>query len=219
MKILDMRGQPCPIPVVNAKKSLAEAETNGVTLLVDNIIAVQNLEKMARGTGCGFSYVQDGTAYRVDIAKGADADNAFAAPLQHPVTANMAKDNAGGQTYGQAACNKSACRLVALISSDAMGTGAQELGRLLVKGFIFSLTQLDPPPQAVIFLNSGVRLTVEGANTVPDLKEMEKKGTNIYICGTCANYYKLADSIAAGSITDMMAITNMLANASNIITI
>ena len=205
MKTLDMRGQPCPIPVVNAKKALAEDGAKGVELLVDNIVAVQNLEKLANGTGCVFSYKEDGALFRVNIVKDANSSPIF--DEQPVVTAknDTDKDEARGP--------------VVLISSDNMGRGAEELGRLLIKGFIFSLTQLDPPPQAVIFLNSGVRLTTEEANTAVDLKELEKKGVSICLCGTCANYYKLTHSISVGTIVDMMFITNLLAKASGIITI
>ena len=210
IKTLDMRGQPCPIPVVNAKKALAEQNVKGVKLLVDNIVAVQNLEKMAKGSGCGFSYEGEGLSFKVNIVKGADSSQFFNAPFVPQTT--VKNDNPGGDS-------SPARGPVVLISSDNMGRGAEELGRLLVKGFIFSLTQLDPPPEAIIFLNSGVRLAVEGANTVPDLKELEDKGSAVYVCGTCANYYQLTDSIAVGSIIDMMFITGKLAKASGIITI
>jgi TusA-related sulfurtransferase len=70
MKTLDMRGNPCPIPVVNAKKVLAEQGADGVVVLVDNFVAVQNLEKMAKGTGCGFSYNDEGASvYKVTVTK------------------------------------------------------------------------------------------------------------------------------------------------------
>jgi selenium metabolism protein YedF len=188
MKTLDMRGHPCPIPVVNAKKALAEQDAEGVVVVVDNIVAVQNLEKMARGTGCGFSYSEDGASqYRVTIVKGANSAQVFDAPAE---SAAQAVPESGG--------------LVVLITSDSMGRGAEELGRILIKGFIFSLTQLNPRPEAVIFLNAGARLTTEGANTVPDLKILAEKGTGIYTCGTCANYYKLTEALAVGSIVDMI---------------
>ncbi|MDR2494418.1 MAG: sulfurtransferase-like selenium metabolism protein YedF [Spirochaetaceae bacterium] len=207
MKILDMRGRPCPIPAVNAKKALAEHDAAGVAVLVDNMAAVQNLEKMAKGTGCGFSYTRDGASgYKVTIVKGTGAQG-FDGPEAVPNTAGgAAAENAGRGP-------------VVLITSDSMGRGAEELGRLLVKGFIFSLSQLNPPPEAVIFLNGGARLTADGANTVPDLKILEGKGAGIYTCGTCADYYKLTESLAVGSIADMMAITSRLAKASGIITI
>jgi hypothetical protein len=68
-------------------------------------------------------------------------------------------------------------------------------------------------------LNGGAHLTTKGANTVDDLITLEKKGTEVYTCGTCANFYKLTEALAVGSITDMMNITNKLANASSVITI
>ena len=198
--MLDMMGHPCPVPVVNAKKSLAEQDTKGVVVFVDNIVAVQNLEKMAKGTGCIFSYEEEGATYRVSITKGTDYSQAFSEPSQ------PAKNNKGRGP-------------VVFISSDCMGRGSEELGRLLIKGFIFSLTQLNPLPEAIIFLNSGVHLAAEGSNTVPDLKELEKNGSSVYVCGTCANYYELTKSLAVGSIVDMMFITERLAKASGIITI
>jgi selenium metabolism protein YedF len=202
MKTLDMRGNPCPIPVVNAQKALAEQGSDGVVVLVDNFVAVQNLEKMAKGTGCGFSYDDEGASiYKVTIVK--DPNKAFFEPSEAPTTA------AGGGKKGP----------VVLITADSMGRGAEDLGKLLIKGFIFSLTQLNPLPEAVIFLNGGAHLTTEGANTVPDLKALEEKGTGIYTCGTCANYYKLTERLAVGSIVDMMKITNTLAKASGVITL
>ena len=199
MKTLDMRGQPCPIPVVNAKKALTEQDAQGVVVVVDNIVAVQNLEKMAKGTGCGFSYAEDGGAYTVSIVKEGQSLDKPAPP------AAPKRDKSRGP--------------VVLITSDSMGRGAEDLGKILIKGFIFSLTQLSPLPEALIFLNSGAKLTTEGANTVPDLKKLEEQGSAVCTCGTCANYYKLTESLAVGSIVDMMAITSRLAKASGIITI
>ena len=207
MKTLDMRGNPCPIPVVNVRKALTEKDINGITVIVDNITAVQNLEKMAKGTGCGFSYEESGSNYRVIITKGSEHIQAISM-IDHSVPA-AEKDNKSNKNIGS----------TIFISSDSMGRGSEELGKILIKGFIFSLTQLNPPPEAVIFINSGVRLTAEGANTVPDLKTLEEKGTKIYICGTCANYYHLTESITVGNIVEMMFITEQLAKAAGLITI
>jgi selenium metabolism protein YedF len=205
MKTLDMRGQPCPIPVVKAKEVLAERDALGVVVVVDNFVAVQNLEKMAKGTGCGFSYAEEGASlYRVSIAKGADAGRAGETPDAPDLPVAAAGGGKGP---------------VVLITADSMGRGAEELGRLLIKGFVFSLTQLKPPPEAVVFLNSGARLTTEGANTVPDLKALEEAGAEICTCGTCANYYKLTESLAVGGIVDMLNIVTRLAKASSVITI
>lgn len=207
MITLDMRGQPCPIPVVNAKKALAKGHGESVTVFVDNLTAVQNLEKMALGSGYSFFYVEEGASYYRTLI-GKPVDGAKAAP-----EAQRSTDSEGVQA------EQLPGGLVILITADSMGRGEDELGRLLVKGFIFSLTELNVAPRAVLFLNSGARLTTEGANTIPDLKTLESKGVKVATCGTCLNYYKIADKLAAGSVIDMMTITNLLANASNIITI
>ena len=49
---IDARGDTCPLPVVKAKKAIAELHGSGeVEVLVDNEIAVQNLTKMAQQKG------------------------------------------------------------------------------------------------------------------------------------------------------------------------
>ena len=52
MSKIDARGDACPLPVVKAKKAIAELRGPGeVEVLVDNEIAVQNLTKMAQQKG------------------------------------------------------------------------------------------------------------------------------------------------------------------------
>jgi selenium metabolism protein YedF len=198
-----MLGQPCPIPVINAKKALAEPGADGVTVLVDNAVAVQNLEKMAAGSGYGFSWKEEGAGrYIVTIVRGkpeggATAEETAQAPAAAPVT--------GG--------------LVVLIGADHLGEGSDELGKMLIKGFIFSFTQLAQPPEAMIFLNGGARLTTSGASTVPDLTALRGMGVSILTCGTCANYYGITDSLAVGAITDMMDIVNRISRAGRLISV
>ena len=72
--MVDARGKQCPIPVVETKKMLAQmAESDIVETLVDNAIAVQNLEKMAKQKQLECSWEQqDEHTYRVFIkAEGA----------------------------------------------------------------------------------------------------------------------------------------------------
>ncbi len=71
MAIVDLRGKPCPIPVIEAKKLLAAAPAGAsVDILVDNDIARQNLQKMAEGESYGFAFEPgpDG-AVRVTLQK------------------------------------------------------------------------------------------------------------------------------------------------------
>ena len=205
MKIIDVLGKPCPIPVIEAKKALAEPNADSVLVKVDNIVAVQNLEKMANGYGYSFSYSEKAKdSYEVIIGGEGQPQPALSAEKSEPLTQQNEAPLTG---------------LAVVISRNSMGAGAEELGKILIKGFIYSLTELPKPPKFVVFLNSGAYLTSQGANTIDDLKKLEEKGTKILTCGTCVNYYGIQDKLAVGTITDMYDITAKMASAGNIINI
>ncbi len=94
-----------------------------------------------------------------------------------------------------------------------MGRGSEELGKILIKGFIYALTQLPEKPEAVLFLNGGVHLAAEGSNTVEDLKVLAQSGVVVRACGTCLNYYGLIDKLAVGEVADMMEIAERITGA------
>ena len=193
MKHLDMMGQPCPIPLVNARRVLNEGE-DAVTLDVDNFVAVQNLEKMANGEGHSFSYEKlSDKHFRVLIGGGGKA-------VIPKVEAHQ-----GGMTV--------------LIGRETLGSGSDELGRILMKGFVFALSELSNSPKVLIFLNGGAHLTNKEAQTLADLKKLEAKGARICTCGTCANYYGIADSLGVGEIVDMMTIAGLLSDAEHLVTV
>jgi len=194
--LIDAVGKPCPIPVIEAKKALSAPGTGGIMVKVDNLIAVQNLEKMATGLGYRFAYAEGGAGlFEVSIQKG-DAHDI--APVAKPA-------RVGG--------------LVVLIGGDELGRGAEELGRTLMKGFIYSLKELEETPSAVIFINRGAYLTAEGSNAIADIKALAESGTEVLTCGTCANYYGLTDNIVVGSVTNMFGIVEKLAAAETVISI
>jgi len=237
MKIIDVIGKPCPIPVIEAKKALAEGGDGGVLVKVDNFVAVQNLEKMANGLGYSFSYIEITNA-SFDVSIGAETSGSPAAraavhdaaasdaPTGAAATGDVASTGAAAtdhavahQTYIQAARSGSQRGgLVVTIGRNTMGGGAEELGKILIKGFIYALSELPAAPEAVIFYNSGAFLTTESANTIDDLNKLEAKGATILTCGTCVNFYGLKPPVV-GDITDMYAITEKMANAGNVINI
>ena len=202
MKKIDVSGKPCPIPVIETKKALAEQDEDGVLVIVDNITAVRNLEKMANSYGYVFSYVENSKdSYEITIDK-----NGKDSPVQNAAVSEPKSDATTSE-------------LAVVISRNTMGEGAEELGKILIKGFIYSLTELPLPPKFLIFLNSGAYLTSEEANTIDDLKKLEKLGTEILTCGTCINYYGLQEKLAVGTITNMYGITERMASAGNVINI
>ena len=103
------------------------------------------------------------------------------------------------------------------VDTDAMGRGSDELGRTLMKGFLFALGQLPQPPKTLLFYNGGAHLTCEGSASLEDLRALAEKGTEILTCGTCLNYYGLTEKLAVGGVTNMYAIVETLANAGKVI--
>lgn len=108
-------------------------------------------------------------------------------------------------------------KIVVVLSSDKMGEGDDELGKVLIKGFIYAITQLDKLPKAILLYNGGVKLSSEGSDSIEDLKALEEQGVEILSCGTCLNFYNLQDKLQVGKVTNMYSIVEELAGATNVI--
>lgn len=207
-KTVDARGMACPLPVVNAKKAAEGMQTGDVlTVLVDNEIAVQNLQKFAKQKG--FSATGEKKAdkeYEVTINIVAETQTAVAT-----------SDEAVEET--EVECNMDARKkgMVVVLSANVMGTGEEKLGKSLMKAFVFALTKQDILPEAILCYNTGAYLTCEGADTIEDLKALEAEGVNIMTCGTCLDFYGIKDTLAVGSVTNMYEIVEVMENARNVI--
>lgn len=204
---IDARGRQCPIPVIEAKNAVASLAGPGtVTVLVDNEIAVQNIMKMAKQKGIAFtSRMISGGDYEVTLTKDGNTEGREALHEEETETENcvsspIAKD-----------------KTVVVLSSDCMGSGDELLGRTLMKGFLYALTQQEQLPGAVILYHSGAHLSVEGSEALEDLKYLEGQGVEILTCGTCLNFYGLSEKIAVGTVTNMYTITEKLCKAGKII--
>ena len=77
---------------------------------------------------------------------------------------------------------------------------------MLIKGFLFAVTQLEKLPKTMLFYNGGATLTAEGSDSLEDLKSLEAQGVEILTCGTCLNYYGLTEKLQVGSVTNMYTI-------------
>lgn len=196
---IDATGKQCPIPVVMATKELnAVTEAGTVAVQVDNEVAVQNLLRLAAGKN-------------LEARSEKLADKLFEVVIS--VTGPVESKN---EEEIACATDKRGNTVVA-IGSDRMGEGNDELGKVLIKGFIYALTQLEELPKTVLFYNGGATIPIEGSASLEDLKNLEAQGVEIMTCGTCLDYYKLKEKLAVGSVTNMYAIVETLSKASNII--
>lgn len=205
-KTVDARGMACPLPVVNAKKAAEEMQTGDVlTVLVDNEIAVQNLQKFANHKG-----------YHVTGERLAEKE--FAVKMQI-VSEKMQPLQEAEETEEEMNCTPDSKKkgMVVVLSANVMGTGEEKLGKALMKAFVFALTRQDVLPETIVCYNTGAYLTCEGADTLEDLKSLEAEGVNIITCGTCLDFYGIKDTLAVGSVTNMYEIVETMENAGKLI--
>jgi intracellular sulfur oxidation DsrE/DsrF family protein len=69
----------------------------------------------------------------------------------------------------------------------------------------------------IIFINAGVKLAAEGSDLLTVLKELEGLGVEVLSCGTCLDFFKLKEKLAAGKVTNMYDIVSSLVAATNVI--
>lgn len=188
---MDARGQTCPIPVVWTKKALKEMAGGVLTTIVDNETARDNVVALAREMNCQVAVERKENDYYVRIVP------------------NVAKGQAALEQQG----------MTILFGADQLGRGSEELGRVLMKSFIYTLQETNPLPAVLLFINSGVLLTTEGSPVLETLQNLEALGVEILSCGTCLDYYGLKDKLAVGRITNMYTILEKLNCASKVLTL
>ncbi len=195
-------GEQCPIPVIKTRNAINELkEAALVEVEVDNEVAVQNVSRFAASKN--FKVVSEKVAdkhFVIRIEAGPVADSEV---KKEEEQVDCGLDRRGKTTV--------------IISSATMGIGNDELGKVLMKGFIYALSQLEELPETIVFYNGGATIPVEGSVSLEDLKSMEAQGVTIKTCGTCLDYYNLKEKLAVGTITNMYDIVETMNNAAHII--
>ena len=108
---------------------------------------------------------------------------------------------------------------VVFVNSNRIGEGDDELGAKLMGSFLYSLARTPNRPDAVLFMNSGVRLTCHGSTALEDLRMLAADGVQIYSCGTCLDWLGLKDSLAVGEVGNMNDTVAMLIDADSVVSV
>jgi selenium metabolism protein YedF len=189
MKSIDCRNWLCPKPVIEVRKILLAAPQNPLCVLVEDAVARENLQRLAATLGW---------QVKESSSAGSAALLFTAATAAAPVATSSATT-------------------VVLVAAATMGSGNDELGRILLRNFLLTLAELEIPPATIYFINDGVKLTVAGADTVEILQKLADLGIDLAACGLCLDFFKLREKVAVGRITNMLDIVQGMANSGSVL--
>ncbi len=170
---IDARGLGCPKPVTMAEEALNTIQEGTIEILVDNDASVKNLQRFANKNGMYSEVIPEDNYWRIKITKGY-----ICSPVE-----DTEKDKKR--------------ETLMIIGTDTLGK-EEEIGRILMKGFLETLKVTKELPEMIFFLNAGVKLTTINEETIALLKEIEGMGVEIYSCGTCLKYYNLESELKVG---------------------
>lgn len=198
MKIVDCCGLNCPEPVLRTKSALSETGEREVTVIVDNETARENVLRYARSQGRTVEWHEKEGLYHLDISG------------QGKVSAEDNKTETDPNTGDEP---------VLFFATEQLGTGSSELGEMLMRNFIYTLTKRESLPKAMVFMNSGVKLCIKGASAIEELEFLEQKKVLILVCGTCLDYYNLKEAHKVGQVSNMYDIADLLLDADRVVTV
>lgn len=180
----------CPAPVISVKKAL---ENNSeIIVLLDDGAPRENVTRFAKNRGYIVTEERDSNSWAITIRSTDD---------------NEAKTTTAIKGHGP----------VILITSDKLGDGPDELGRLLMKNFIHTLVETQELPSKIFLMNSGVLLSSEGSELIEALQKLINAGVEIYSCGLCLDFFGLKQKLAVGGTTNMLTTAETLLSATQVI--
>lgn len=183
------------MPLILLKKALNQNPTPGTwSVYTDDVTACGNL-----------------TQYIHQIAKDL-------ATIEHEGYTELRFSWLGEQSVSQPLQESHSEDYIVVLSSDTMGSGDDELGKLLMRAFVNALEAQEVKPSRIICYNRGALLALEGTDTGDSLKKLHQEfGIAITVCGTCADYFEVKERLAVGTISNLFTITEYLRSANRVV--
>ena len=196
-RIIDARGKNCPMPVIMAKKEI-DGGIKFFTVQVDNKIAVENLSKLASSQGFEVKVTEANGDFNVKFSNGCEECEEILAKVEN-------RKPLGDWSI--------------FVNKSTIGVGNEELGETLMKMFLYTISESEDYPKSILFMNDGVKVPTLNEQAVEHLKELEKQGVELLICGACLNFYGLEDKLLIGKVSNMYEIVEQMRVASKVITL
>lgn len=196
-KFIDAKGKNCPMPVIMAKKVI-DSGVKFFEIEVDNKIAVENLKKLANSQGFTTRVEENNSYFKVDFSNGCEECEEVLVKVED-------KKPLGNWSI--------------FVNKEIIGAGNDELGKSLMKMFIYTISEGEDLPKSILFMNGGVKVPTLNNQAIEHLKVLQDKGVELLVCGACLNFYGLEEKLEVGKISNMYDITNAMKEASKVITI
>jgi selenium metabolism protein YedF len=195
---VDARGQLCPKPLIMTKKVLNElASGEDMTIVIDNETSKDNVYRFLQDNGADVTCTEADGVFTIRVKKA--TDEMPKPDVQDGRASVVAKPH------------------VIAIKNDKMGFGSDELGQILIHAFINTIQETSPLPGTIVFYNNGVHLAVEGSPVIDALEELESRGVEILVCGTCLDYYGKKELVRVGRVSNLYDILQALTTAGHVI--
>jgi selenium metabolism protein YedF len=198
-KELDCRGLACPAPVLQTKQLIEKERPGLIKVMVDNEASKQNVSRFLESQSFQITVEQEGAVFHV-----------IGTSDQKGGTPDAFKDDEPDMEEK---------KIVVMVSTDRMGFGDDELGLKLMVNFIKTLKEMGDELWRLILVNNGVKLTIDGSQVLPELKELEEGGLLILVCGTCLDHFDLLDRKQVGETTNMLDVVTAMQLADKVINI
>ena len=194
-------GKACPEPVIMTRAAVEKGAVE-LEVLVDNAVAVSNVTRFLEGQGFRVQHRENGGEFKVTARREGAAASVGSAPAAGP-----------------APCNRGGARLAVLIAGKTLGREDKELGEVLIKGFLGTLSKLETPPAVLALMNEGVKLALPDASTCDHLKDLERTGTKILVCGTCTTHFGITERVGVGTVSNMFEILEAVTGADKVLSV
>lgn len=209
-KIIDGRNLPCPQPLMLLKKAVDAGDAEIIEITVNNTAARENLIKYTKHVKIEITNteeVNEDTILTIDTKNQESSMTNEEYPVPESITENKQGPSIPAGTAK-----------TIYIRTETIGSANKELGMLLMRGFIYTLTEMDKKPSTIILMNDGVRLAVKGSESVENIQILGKAGVKILVCGTCLDYLHLTKELETGQISNMYEITEELMDSPSVLT-
>jgi len=196
MREIDARGLACPAPVLQTKAALQEGDAGRVKVVVDNAASQQNVQRYLESQGYQAALEQDGADY---VVIGTCDSAPSAQPRPAPSTGTK--------------------KIMVMCATDRIGFGDDTLGLKLMVNFLRTLKEMGDELWRLVFVNNGVKLVIDGSEVLEDLKNYEKEGLKVLVCGTCLDHFSILERKQVGETTNMLDIVTAMQLADQVISI